>query len=178
MKKDYLFEIWKDVKGYEGKYQVSSFGRVKSFARNGRILKPALNKNGYLLVNLWNNNHSKSFYVHRLVAEAFIPNPLNLRFVNHKDECKTNNFVENLEWCTKDYNESYGTRNQRISEKHNVAVEQYDLEGNLIKVFESQSIAAKELGTYQGNISACCLGKQKQHKGFVFKACTVYTPRP
>jgi len=169
-----LSEIWKNIKGYETCYQVSNYGRVKSFYRGEHFLKPVSNKSGYLIVTLWKNNHSKTFYVHRLVAEAFLPNPLNLPCVNHKSEVKTENFVENLEWCTKEYNESYGTRNQRISQKHNVAVEQYDLDGNLLNVFKSQSVAADKLGLCQSSISACCLGKQKHYKGFIFKANTVY----
>ncbi len=169
-----LEEIWKNIQGYENRYQVSNYGRVKSFCRGENFLKPALAKNGYLVVTLWKNNRSKTFYVHRLVAEAFIPNPLNLPCVNHKTEIKTENFVENLEWCSKEYNESYGTRNQKISQKHNIAFEQYDLNVKLLNVFKSQSAAAKELGLYQPNISACCLGKQKQYKGFIFKACIVY----
>lgn len=111
-------EIWKDIKGYEGKYQISNFGRVKSLPRNGtinkeRILKTKLTKFGYERVYLRNKNTRTWFLIHRLVAMYFIPNPDNLPQVNHKDECKTNNHVENLEWCDGFYNQSYGTVNIR-----------------------------------------------------------------
>lgn len=119
-------EFWKDIKGYEGFYQVSNLGRVKSLAKyqkgNGgsifwrkeTILKPANSGRGYLMVVLIKNKKRKSYILHRLVADAFIPNPYNLPQVNHKDENKTNNVVSNLEWCDNKYNSNYGTRNIRI----------------------------------------------------------------
>lgn len=112
-------EIWKDIKGYEGKYQVSNYGSVKTlnYRRTGtaRLLIPK-NDKGYLAVGLYKNGKRKMFLIHRLVAEAFIPNPENLPQVNHIDEDKTNNYVENLEWCTQSYNNNYGTRLKRVSE--------------------------------------------------------------
>ena len=119
-------EIWKDVAGYEGKYQVSNLGRVKSLSRtinhsdgknitrHGKILTPFKNAKGYCLVDL-RNKARHTVQVHRLVAQAFIPNPENLPQVNHKNENKTDNYVENLEWCTAKYNSNYGTRNIRRS---------------------------------------------------------------
>lgn len=166
-------ELWKDINGYEGLYQVSNFGNIKS--RNKKLLKPALNKSGYYMVNLFKHNIGKSHYIHRLVAEAFISNPSNLPYVNHKDENKLNNSADNLEWCSFNYNCNYGTRNQRLAEKHNVAVAQYDTKGNLLNVFKSQSAAAEAVGGNQQNISSCCRGKQKTHRGFVFKVHTAYT---
>ena len=114
-------EEWKSIPGYEGLYEVSSYGRVKSLERyksnNGgiqlikeKILKPHNTKKGYLTVQF----HNKIFKVHRLVAQAFIPNPDNLPMVNHKDEDKTNNNVDNLEWCTAKYNSNYGTSIERM----------------------------------------------------------------
>lgn len=116
-----MIEEWKSVPGYEGLYEVSSYGMVRSLDRyvrcksksyrlqKGSILSPAKDKNGYLKVVLNCNGKCKTINVHRLVAEAFIPNPNNLREVNHLDEDKTNNIVENLEWCDRKYNLNYGT---------------------------------------------------------------------
>ena len=108
-------EVWRDIQGYEGKYQVSSLGRVKSLKDNNgnyreKIMKFGKNIYGYLLVNLHKNGKMKTFSVHRLVATAFLENPNNLPQVNHKDEDKTNNVVGNLEWCTQKYNLNYGSR--------------------------------------------------------------------
>lgn len=113
-----IIEEWKDIKGYENKYQISNLGRVKAldYRRTGKeqIISIKNNK-GYSEVALWKDSKRKMFMVHRLVAQAFIPNPNNLPQVNHKDENKTNNIVENLEWCTQSYNNSYGTRLERVS---------------------------------------------------------------
>ena len=115
-------EIWKDIEGYEGLYEVSSYGRVRSLGqfvnhnyggyayRKGRLLKPGLGSRGYLSVTLSKNGIQKQYTVHRLVAQAFIENPDNLPQVNHKDEDRTNNNVTNLEWCDAKYNVNYGNR--------------------------------------------------------------------
>ena len=120
-----MTEEWRDIKGYEGYYQVSNLGRVRSVDRycacwsSVRFVKGALKNvrphNGYLVVDLSLNGKSKTISVHRLVAQAFIPNTDNLPQVNHKDENKQNNCVDNLEWCTCEYNIKYGTRLQRQS---------------------------------------------------------------
>lgn len=121
-------EIWKDVRGYEGLYQVSNEGNVRSLDRiikhypkdyfqKGRILKTAPSKTGYQMVVLINHNHRETRFVHRLVAEAFLENANNYPVVNHKDENKANNQVENLEWCTHKHNANYGMRNNKISQK-------------------------------------------------------------
>ena len=99
-------EIWKDIKGYEGLYQISNFGNIKSL-RTNKLVKAFKNTKGYCQVSLWNNNVKKMFVVHRLVAQEFIPNPNNLLQVNHKDEDKKNNNVDNLEWCSVKYNCNY-----------------------------------------------------------------------
>ena len=106
-------EEFRDIPGYEGLYEVSNLGRVR---RNGRILKPLKHRDGYLKIDLNKQGIRKGVYIHRLVGLAFIPNPDNLPCINHKDEDKTNNTVKNLEWCTREYNNNYGTRNERISE--------------------------------------------------------------
>ena len=120
-----MTEIWRDIKDYEGFYQVSNLGRIKSLDRvvinvngkkslyKGKVLSIHYDKNGYVKVCLNKNNKRRKFSVHRLVAEAFIPNPNNYPEVNHIDEVKTNNKVSNLEWCTSEYNKSYGTRAER-----------------------------------------------------------------
>lgn len=119
-------EIWKDIKGFEGLYQISSLGRLKSLSRfinsnrnnqrriKGCIIKQRVNPyNGYIQISLSKNHKYKRFYIHRLVASAFLGNPDNLPEVNHKDENKLNNCVENLEWCSSSYNKSYGTARLR-----------------------------------------------------------------
>jgi group I intron endonuclease len=112
-------EIWKDIEGYEGLYQVSNLGDVRSLKYAGgnkvKLLKQSTDKKGYKRVVLCKDRKKKNHWIHRLVAIAFIPNPNNLPIVNHIDECKSNNMVSNLEWCTLVYNNAYGTRNERIS---------------------------------------------------------------
>ena len=169
-------EIWKDYKDYEGLYQASNLGIMRSLDRwvsskngsmqfiKGRILKLLNHNAGYLSANLWKNNKVKTYLVHRIIAEVFLPNPNNYKEVNHKDEDKTNNIVENLEWCDAKYNSNYGTRNERLSK----SVLQYDLEGNFIKEWKSTMECCRN-GYNQGAVAACCQGKRKTHKGFIWK---------
>ena len=168
-------EIWKDIKGFEGLYQVSDQGRVKSlkFGKE-RILKPQRDKNGYLLVDLCKNKESKKCKVHRLVCQTFLINPQNLPQVNHKDEDKTNNRVDNLEWCDRKYNSNYGTRTQRVAEKNtngklSKPVLQYTKYCEFIKEWKSASDVERNLGYAQQNISRCCLGRCKSAYGFLWK---------
>ena len=165
-------EIWKDKKDYEGHYQVSNFGRVKSikFGKE-RILKLTKDKDGYFFVNLYKNNKSKAFKVHRLVAEAFLPNTDNLPLINHKDEDKSNNIVSNLEWCDVKYNTNYGTRNKRIGKsntngKRSKPVLQYTLDGKFVREWESYR-ECKRNGF--NHVSECCRGKLKSCGGFIWK---------
>ena len=121
-------EIWRPIVGYEGLYEVSNTGQVKSFDRyvkysngrihlhKGKVLSPIKDRDGYLQVNLCYSGRINSIKVHRLVAQAFIPNPDNLPQVNHRDEDKSNNRVDNLEWCTAKYNNNYGTRKDKVRE--------------------------------------------------------------
>lgn len=168
-------EVWKDIEGYEGLYKISDKGRVKSIGYGKeRILKPANNGRGYLLVGLCKNNEKKHFLVHRIVAQAFIPNPQNLPQVNHQDENPSNNSVENLEWCTAKYNNNYGTRIQRINEKNtngkcSKPVIQYTKTGEFIKEWKSTMDVKRNLNYDQGHISACCNGKRKSANGFIWK---------
>lgn len=169
-------EKWVDIKGFEGLYQVSNYGRVKSMNYNStgkeKIMSGNVDKYGYRKVTLTNNKKKYSKMVHRLVADAFIPNPSNLPSVNHKDEVKTNNFVENLEWCTVSYNNSYGKRLERLSKtktngKTSKKVYQYTIDGVLIKVWDSANECGRN-GFRTSHVSACCLRKphSNTHKGY------------
>lgn len=163
-------EIWKDVENYEEYYQISNYGRIRN-KKQKRILKPS-KSGGYYHISLRYGN-KKEFLIHRLVAEAFIPNPYNYKYVNHKDENKFNNFVENLEWCTAKYNVTYGkgalARNQRII--------QYDLSGNALRVWESIKEASEKLNVPREGISACCRGENKTSGGYVWTYANIQNVR-
>ena len=179
-------EEWKDITGYEGLYQVSNFGKVKSlnYRRTGKecLLSVTTNNFGYSCVYLNKNGKRNGYYLHRLVAEAFLSNPMLLPEVNHKDENPLNNNVENLEWCTHVYNMNYGTvinrvknklkksghykyLNSIVTNKLSKKVYQYDLNNNLIKIWDSTNECGRN-GYGQSSVSACCRGKQKQAYGY------------
>ena len=159
-------EIWRDIDGYNGLYQISNKGRVKRLlGPSERILKLWDNGRGYLRVYLTKENTSKYIRVHRLVARAFIPNPHNLPEVNHKDENKKNNYVENLEWCDRRYNVNYGSRNERVSKK----ILQYSKSGEFIREWQGAREVERVLGIDNSHINACCRGKQKSAYGFIWK---------
>lgn len=165
-------EIWKDIKGYEG-YLISSRGNVFSKYSN-RILKPIKRHLNHLMICLFKDGISYNFFIHRLVAEAFIPNPDNLSCVNHKDENPLNNNVDNLEWCSYQYNNTYGTRIERAkikltNGKKSKLVLQYDMNGNIIKEWPSSREIERELGISHKNISFCCSGKYKQAGGYIWR---------
>lgn len=160
-------EEWRDIQGYEGYYQVSNLGRVRSLDRykswmgtkafvKGRILKGGKNQKGYRQVLLSKDGKSIAYIVHRLVAQAFIHNPNNLPFINHKDEVKDNNNVDNLEWCDNVYNCNYGTAQKRRVEKHLKPVLQYTLDGEFVKEYKSITEASQQTGIKCYNISRCC----------------------
>lgn len=178
----YINEVWKPIPGYVGLYEVSNFGRVRSLTRvvyqqnhfheyKGRILVPCVAGGGYLKVTLYKDNKAKQLFIHRLVAEAFIPNPLNLPQVNHKDEDKTNNCVWNLEWCDGKYNVNYGTCIERANKKRGIPVYQYTLDGVFVKRWDSATDAANFLHVSVTAICNCCKGKcrLKTIKGFIWK---------
>lgn len=159
-----MTEVWKDIEGYEGIYQVSNFGNVRSLDRivqyiDGRIArfkgitrKPVKNQDGYLAVVLAKNrNEAKTVRIHRLVAAAFVPNSDDLPEINHKDEDKENNRADNLEWCDRLYNCRYGTRGERISKSNSKPIA-LTKDGKQI-VFASQEQAAKQLGVKSQSIA-------------------------
>lgn len=202
---NYDNEIWKDiviekngvVYDYEGLYQVSNLGRVRSldridnngYRRKGKIIKCRLHKSGYMCVGLRKNGEKQqSFSIHRLVATAFIPNPNNLPVVNHRDECKTNNYVKNLEWCTHKYNTNYGTCQEKRSEKQKgkpllEETKQKISEANKDKYTGGKNPRARKVICLetkqvfvcikdavdwcgQGGVGACCRGKTKTSGGY------------
>lgn len=192
-------EVWKslDFMGYPD-YEVSTLGRVKSlnYRKTGKkkILKQDKIRGGYLRVTLCNNKKYKHFRVHKLVALAYISNPYNLPQINHKDENKENNKVENLEFCSARYNVNYGTRNERLSktkkgkpktEEHKQKISQtkkgkpnykqrkpilqYTKDNIFIREWDSATTASKELNICRENITNCCNGKYKTCSGFIWK---------
>ena len=191
---DLTGESWRPIVGYEDKYLVSNFGRVKSLERiltksdvpnakwsrqkhSTKILKSHKNMYGYYMVYLSNRGSTKGFLVHRLVGMAFIPNPNNLPQINHKDECKTNNSVwvnldgsidfekSNLEWCDNRYNSNYGTKGQRIAEKLSCPVQKYGTDGILICEYPSAMEASRQTGLSVSRIVDCCNGRKKSVTG-------------
>ena len=175
-------EEWRDIKGFEGKYMVSNLGRVKSlnYRRTGKekIMKGADNGHGYLFVELCKDGKTKTCRINRLVAQAFLENPQNLPEVNHKNEDKTDNRVENLEWCSKLYNINYGTGIKRSAEKRaekminnpklSKPVFSVNKESGLIMWWQSAKEAERQTGIPQGNISNCCNGKLKSAGGHIW----------
>ena len=180
--------VRKAVKGYEGYYEVDQFGRVFGLDRTitvvdgertyekpiaGRQLKQSMHDKGYKTVSLTKDGQTKQMFVHRIVAEAFLPNPENLPMVNHKDEDKTNNFLENLEWCTAAYNRTYGSAVERHAKKlrgreseKRVAVIQRSLDGEFMNWHGSIKDAAKSVNGATGAISAACKGTRKTAYGY------------
>lgn len=173
-------EMWSDIKGYEGLYQVSNLGRVKSLKREisftsknqykeidskyivpEKILNPIMHKNGYYVVNL----SKKIKSVHRLVADAFIPNPLNKTQVNHRDGDKGNNIVSNLEWATPSENTKHAYE-KRLTKHFSSPVNQLDRNGNFVQRFNSIKEAYNSLSEGGNHISDCCNGKRKFSGGF------------
>jgi len=174
-------EIWKDIKNFEGLYQVSNLGRVRSlnkFVRHsnhfmklkGSILKLQTDcQTHYKKIRLCKEGKYTHYAIHRLVAQTFIPNPDNLPQVNHKDENKSNNCVDNLEWCDSNYNNNYGTKNRRVALKLSKPILQYDLNGNFIKEWISAMEIQRQLGYANTNINACCNKRIKRVYGYIWR---------
>ena len=185
-------EIWKDIPEYEGLYQVSNLGRVKSLKRldkrnrivKEKILKHGIDTNGYHLVKLYKYDKPRTLKVHRLICQVFIQNPNNYTEVNHKDEDKSNNCVDNLEWCTRKYNVNYGNRTNKAKNhpncKHRLGVLgkdnpnskiviQYTKDGEFIKSWNCTHEVERKLGVRSSSVSACARGNIKSAGGFIWK---------
>lgn len=178
-------EIWRTINGFEGLYEVSSLGRVRSLDRyvkhpdfkewrKGKVLKQSTSNRGYKKVTLTKNGQKYYFSVHRLVAQSFVPNPHNFPQVNHKNEEKDDNRVENLEWCTQAYNNSFGTRLKRVSKANSQAhptrsVFQYNDCGVLIHRWKSLHEMERQTGYSRANISRNYKGGRRRAYGFLWE---------
>lgn len=172
-------EKWKDIEGFEGYYQVSNHGNVRSLDRtvyyvDGRVAKykgqpvaSNIRPNGYVKVNLYRDHKMKNLSVHRLVALAFVPNPNKYPIINHIDEIKNNNHFKNLEWCTSAYNSNYGTGKYRSAAKNSVPVKGVHRETGDIVYLKSMADGSNHGFTPTG-ISDVCLGRYETHRGYVF----------
>lgn len=173
-------EIWRDIQGYEGFYQVSNNGRVRSCDRvvvykdgrshhfKGQLIHPVKTNSGYWQIRMKRNKHVKHAYVHRLVAQAFIPNPGKLPEINHRDENRLNNQVNNLEWIDRIGNLNYGNRPKRFAVSRGRLVGQFTLNGKKVNTFYSTREAGRH-GYNQSCVSKCALGKSKTYKGYIWK---------
>lgn len=173
-------EIWKDIEGYEGLYQVSNFGNVKRLegkiysyitnkyeTRKEHMIKTRVGNRKYKVVNLCKNSKRECKTVHRLIAQAFLPNPNNFECVNHIDGNKLNNKIDNLEWCTTQQNIQHAYKNNLMT--NNKKIDQYSLDNKFIKTFNSINEASKKIGVAQPNISMCAIGKKKTAGGYIWK---------
>lgn len=157
---------WKDI--FDGSYQVSSDGQVKNVA-TGKIYAQRLNSKGYVIVRIFGKNHR----VHRLVAEAFIPNPMNLPYVNHKDENKLNNSMDNLEWCDHLYNQNFGTRNKRMAITKSQPVVQCLKDGRpFIHWISTSQPERTKIGARKNSIIKCLKGTQNTAGGYTWRKPT------
>lgn len=188
LRENVMEEIWKQIEGFEGRYYVSNYGRVKvkggtrfknqKHTKNipDKILKYGRNNSGYLTVGLGRrvDGTRRTKTVHKLVALAFLPNPNNYPEINHLDENKDNNCVWNLEWCTHKYNTHYNNDSaiERGSKKQRKYFGQYSLDGELIKIWHGFKKLDRETDYCRSSVTDCCLGKIKTYRGYVWKYLT------
>ena len=165
-------QIWKDIEGYKGHYQISNYGNVRSLKKDAFLMKGAYLK-GYKIISLWKNGIGKMFRIHRLVAAAFIPNPENKPCIDHIDGNRTNNHADNLRWVTaKENSNNYNAPNTYKGKKINKggkAVLQYDLEGNFIKEWVTTMEIQRQLNYHRSNISNCCNGLVKTAYNYIWR---------
>ena len=158
-------EIWKDIEGYDGDYQISSHGRVRSFKQNKpRMIKTVLNRGGYVHCSLWKNNKGRNHRVHRLVGKAFVENPENKGDINHLDGDKTNNYYKNIEWATRSENIQHAFDNDlnRKGKRHAYSKTVKDLTTG--EIYDSIVEASNEVGLIEETISKHCNGRRKKQK--------------
>ena len=166
-------EIWEDIYGYKNLYKINNKGEIYSYISK-KIVKSSKKSNGYLFIHLYNKGTNKCKYIHRLVAEAFIPNPNNYLEVNHKDGNKLNNCVDNLEWCTKKQNMQHASKNNLIPKRYGAdnifskKVIQLDLKYQPIKIWDSTGEILRELNIPKQNVSDNCNNKNYRTRNWIF----------
>lgn len=183
---DLGFEFWQDIPEWEGLYQVSTYGNVRSLDRmqpfknrwgficdkriKGQDIKPIEDKCGYLTVNLKDKEKNKVLKIHRLVGITFLPKwETGYDQINHKNEIKSDNKVENLEWCDTKYNANYGTAIQRRIEKTVKPIIQYTKTGQFVREWKSMAECARQNGYTIAGICNCCTGLRKYYNGYIWK---------
>lgn len=164
-----MVEVWKEIKGYEGLYKISNLGNIKN--RYNRYLKNRCDKGGYQKITLRKNSISKTYYVHRLVAMAFIPNPEDKPQINHKNEIRDCNRADNLEWCTAKYNNNYGNRINNVSDALSIPIIGVSDSGESF-YFRSGMAASIIVGALTGSITNVLKGKHHTTKGYTFRYLT------